>query len=531
MLIRRVIFTGQSGIKIGSICEDFICKASRFVRGRQRPLFLKIEDVMKNIYLKELKEADSPTRWIREILMLPTPALYDLWEKAFKSVLNTIEAEENKNNDIFINLHACFYHHYTVEYLSLAKTKLVKRFRPDLFITLIDDIYDIHDRLRSRDQIFNPSYGGATEPVGAILELMRILDWRAKEIMMTRHFANELGVPHYVFAVKHLYDTLDKLIFENEPKFYISHPISEVRRLQKGEEEKKEKANQVIEAIHRLENKSSSEFVSFLPTTIDELRIQQEERDGKTVVYMPKLMSRWDSERYQNPINLLFVPPPARKSDPLWEKGSEHSRELHLLLKALYDHIEVQVSSRDHKLVEQSNFLFVYRPCFNGNVSSGVMKEIQYYMILTGSRSDKNCFIYMPTEDQNKLKIRQLEDILGSKIESGVIACYNGESITLNHEEENKLITAGNNIDNLIEVFKEIMDNKSLSYVGVRHGLESDMTQKAIDFITQTAREYISNLDQHISTYKQAATVLWEDDNLSPEILIDKTIEYLRKNK
>jgi len=71
----------------------------------------------------------------------------------------------------------------------------------------------------------------------------------------------------------------EKLIFENKSKFYISHPISEVRRLQKNGEE--EKANQIIEVIHRLESKSSSEFVSFLPTTIDELRIQQEEKDKK----------------------------------------------------------------------------------------------------------------------------------------------------------------------------------------------------------------------------------------------------------
>ncbi|MBA7558908.1 hypothetical protein ES695_10160 [Candidatus Atribacteria bacterium 1244-E10-H5-B2] len=529
-MVRRVIFTGQPGIKTNKVCEDFISQASPFAKERPEPFILKIKNEMKNIYLKEQKKADSPIVWIREILMLPTPALCDLWEKAFKSVLKKIEDEENKSKDILITLHACFYLHYTVEYLSPVKTELLKRFQPDLFITLIDDIYDIYDRLRCRDQIFNPSYGGATKPVGAILELMRILDWRSKEIMMARHFANELNVPHYVFAVKHSYDTLYKLIFEDELKFYISHPISEVRRLQKRGE--KRKANQMIRAIHRLENKSSSKFVCFLPTTIDELRIQKEKRDGQTIVYMPKLMPRWDSKKYQDPIDLLFIPPLKRKIDPLWGKKAESSREFHLLLEALSNHIEVQVSSRDHKLVEQSDFLFVYRPCFNGNISGGVLKEIQYYIKLTGSRSVKNCFIYMPTEDQNKLKSRQLEDILESKIDEGKeITCEVGESISLNSEEEKKLITAGNNINNLIEVFKEIMDNKSIIYVGARHGLESDKSQKAIDLITKTAREYIDNLYLYISTYKQAATVLWEDDNLSPETLVEKTIEYIRKSK
>lgn len=529
MAVRRIIFTGQSGIGIGSVCKNFISQASFFVKGHPEPLFLKIEDEMKSIYLKEHKKADSPIRWMREILMLPIPTLYSLWEKAFESVLKTIGDEKNKNKDIFINLHACFYLHNTVEYLPLTKTELLKKFQPDLFITLIDDIYDIHVRLRGRDQIFNPTYGGATTSVDAILELMRILDWRSKEIMMTKHLANELGVLDYVFAVKHSYDTLYKLIFENESKFYIPHPISEVRRLQKRGEE--EKANQIIKAIHRLESKASSEFVCFLPTTIDEFRIQRRERDGQTAVFTPKLMSRWDSEKYKDPTSLLFIPPPQRESDPLWEEESKHSEELNLLLKALSNHIEVQVSSRDHKLVEQSDFLFVYRPCFNGNVSGGVMNEIQYYMELAGSRDEKNCFIYMPTEDQNKFKIRQLEEILKDKVEDGVISCDNKKSIMLNGEEKNKLITAGDNIENLIEVFKTIMDNKSISYAGGRHGLESDVAQKAIDFITQTATEYISNVKQLIYTYKQAATVLWEDDNLSPEILVDKTVAYLRKNK
>lgn len=529
MTTKRVIFTGQSGIKIDKALNGFISTASPFVRGHQIPLFLKIEDEMKNIYLREYGKQDSPSIWIAEILTLAIPAVYDLWEKAFTAILEKIESEENKTKDIFINFHASFYHHYTVEYLSFVRVELIRRFQPNLFITLIDDIYDIHIRLRELHQIFHPSYGGATDPIGAILELLRILDWRSKEIMMTRHFANELNAPHYVFAVKHSYDTLYRLIFEEKSKFYISHPISEVRRLQKRGET--EEANQIIDAIHRLESKSSSEFVSFLPTTIDELRIQQEEKDKKTV-YVPNLMPRWDSEKYRTSINLLYIPPPKSKTpDPLWEKGSEYPVELTLLLKVLYNHIEVQVSSRDHKLVEQSDFLFVYRPCFNGNISDGVLKEIQYYLKLTGSSGNKKCFIYLPTKDQNKLKIRQLEEIIESKIKSGALKRNVEGPITLNSAEENKLINACSNINTIVEVLKEIMDNKGIYFHSERRGLESDKAQKAIEFITEIAKIYVSNFEQHIYTYKQAATVLWEDDDLLPETLVDKIVEHLTKNK
>ncbi|PKP59090.1 MAG: hypothetical protein CVT89_01680 [Candidatus Altiarchaeales archaeon HGW-Altiarchaeales-2] len=529
MTSKRIIFTGQSGIKIDGILKDFINKHSSFVRGRQKPLILKIEGEMKNIYLKEHNDAaDSATLWMRNILMLPAPTLYNLWEKAFESVLKTIENGENKNKDIFINLHACFYHHTTVEYLSPAKIELLKKFNPDLFITLIDDIYDIHNRLRYPNQIFCGLYGGASDPVGAIFELMRILDWRAKEIMMTKYFAHELGVPNYVFAVKHSYDTLYKLIFEDKHTFYISHPISEVRRLQKiGENEK---ANQMIEEIRMLGVKFSSEFVSFLPTTIDELRIQH--RNNKKKERIPKLMPRWDSEKYLNPTDLLFTPPRKRNEfDPIWEEEHKNSKELCLLLEELYKLIEVQVSSRDHKLVEQSRFLFVYRPCFNGNISGGVWKEIQYFRMLTNSEIDKKCFIYMPTEDQNKLKIRQFEKILESEIRNGTITCKDEKLITLDPEEENKLIAADNNINILTDIFKEIMDNKSIRCSGIeRRGLEEDSSQKAISFIENITEQYVAIFNQYINQYKQDKTVLWEENNQSPGTLVDKIIKYL-KNK
>lgn len=529
MTVRRVIFTGQSGIKIGHALNDFISKYPSFVSEHRKPLVLKIEDEMKNIHLKEHSDAvDSSTLWM-DILMLPVPDLYNLWEKAFESVLNTIEKEENKNKDIFITLHTCFYLHSTVEYLTLAKTKSIKRFKPDLFITLIDDIYDIHDRLREPDQIFCNRYAGAADQVNAVFELMRILDWRANEIMITKHFANELGVPNYVFAVKHSYDTLYKLIFGNKPTFYISHPISEVRRLQKSGEI--EKANQMIEEIHMMENIFSSEFVCFLPTTIDEFIIKQEEKENKKI-YVPKLMSRWDSKEYQNPINLLFIPPTKSPDDPLWEKESKNPEEFHLLLKALQELlIGRQVSSRDHKLVEQSRFLFVYRPCFNGNISRGVFREIQYYQMLTGSTSDKKCFIYLPIGDQKKLKIKQLEKILKGGIKDGVIMYNNIEDVTLSSEEGNKLIAAGDNIDSLIKVLNEIIDNRHMRCAPNREVLDGDITQGSMRYIKDMANEYVNSVREGLNIYKQSVTVLWEEDNLSPEMLLSRVIKYLQKIK
>ena len=66
----------------------------------------------------------------------------------------------------------------------------------DLFITFIDDVYDIWWRLRRRKEQFQPS---------GVLRFRDVLAWRSIEIMMTDTLAAHLvpgrAIPHYVIAV------------------------------------------------------------------------------------------------------------------------------------------------------------------------------------------------------------------------------------------------------------------------------------------------------------------------------------------
>jgi len=119
---------------------------------------------------------------------------------------------------------------------------------------------------------------------------------------------------------------------------------------------------------------------------------------------------------------------------------------------------------------------------------------------------------------------------LENKIKEKKIAYRNKKKpITLNQEEEEMLTNAGNDIDKLKKVVHEIMRNNSLTCVTVRETLGYEQWQQGTDLITQTVKGYVDALDKTFNNYRQAATVLWEEDNLLPETLIDKTIEYLRK--
>jgi hypothetical protein len=411
-----------------------------------------------------------------------------------------------------------------VEYLSFARLSVLANFQPDMFVTFIDDIYDIHDRLRQPNQIFHPTYGGATDPAGAIFEALRLLDWRAREIMMTRFFANELGVPHYLCAIKHSHDTLSSLLHSDKPTLYISHPIREVRRLQRDGNQ--ELAATVINAIATLAARAAHDFTTFLPTTIDELRIDQD----KSGEFLPVLLPRWDQGKYDAPAGLLYTAPRRRGRDPLWASDSE-SRSvapLSSLLRTLSDQVEAQVSSRDHELVEQSDVLLVYRPCFNGDTSAGVLKEIAYYSALVKATNHrKRCFIYCPLKDQSRLKQRISEQALEAALDNRILELPEGERIALTVDEITAIIRAWSDRDELVDAITAIMDKRGVRVAVARRGLESDRAQKATDVIRKIADSCVATFDGYLRRYLEAATILWDEDGWTPDAVFDNMIGYM----
>jgi len=517
----RIIITGQSGVRIKKSIDGFVKNATPFMQGGAlcKPFYL--EEAMTDLYCESEGRPRYDTIWMDEILNLPARRLQCLWDKAFGSTLQRMASEDNQAQSIILSFHACFYHQSTVEYLCCVREALVQKFKPDVFVTFIDDAYDVHTRLREPEQMFSGSFAGAQDPVGCVFELLRILDWRANEIMMTRHIAEAVGKRHYVLAVKHSYDTLYKLAYGEAPSFYISHPISEVRRLEEKKEVKQ--ATAISKEIHRKE--MSKNFPCFLPTTIDELRIRrQEKKDGDR--YVPELLERWDAKKYDQPTALLYVPPNV-VVNPLWGSTQKISDDFNLILRVLHENIGFQVSSRDYKLVQQADMLAVYRPCFNGNPSGGIRREIDYYLQVA-DHENKRCFIYVPRKDQLLLKFRQLEKAIRNEIKNARIEYKGKEEFCFSKDEQELLFSVFENGD-MMKVLRGIIDGRQGMRVDASkpHGVGADAAQEATRIITEIVDRNRETCETILRAYSNAATKLWDEDDWTPEKFVGSIVQFL----
>lgn len=410
-----VLVTGMSGIKIIESLTKFSTEYTEFKAGGTHidnaPIIIKLDSEIEKAYTENTSEPIIKRIWINKILLLPYSEFKNCWNIAVDRVIKTVKEIKAKGNNryIFINLHSCYFHNRTQEYLSLLDLKKIKELDPQIVITFIDDIFDIHQRLNELGGIYH-DYATANQ-TQMILRYFSLLDWRSKETMMSKFVATQLEKPHYVLAVKHSYTTLFNLVFKEKQfkKAYLSHPITEVRRLEK---ENDPQTQRIKNEIDQLENSLSKIFTTFSPTTIDEYRIYTEVKPKtnstkQEKIYFSILTKRWDEEKYASQDDFLYRVSGFAGENSLWIKDKtqiEQDPEINQLLSALSSRISNQVTTRDYTLVEQSEVLIIYRPLFNGNASGGVQEEFRYYNEL----EKKLCFILCPIDDTNKFYTKQL---------------------------------------------------------------------------------------------------------------------------
>jgi len=395
----RVLFTGISGTGVRRSIEKLIIHICDKRKGGHRiHCFREVPRMLKQARERGiLTESDR----VVDLLNLPHKLLRDLWRTAFKQILEEISGVPPQH-DVFVSVHACYYHTGTQEYFTTVDERLLGQFQPDVVITLIDDIYDVYWRLSEPGGLYDPIPN--VETVRHFERLSQILQWRSNEILLTDHLVEAAfrgDVQAFVLAVKHPIATAERLIYEQPERFfYLSHPISQPRRMQRDHQESD--AEQLIKEVQNVADSLRQQGIVFEPTTIDELRfatVESPEGSGKTKI--PCLLKRWPMEDGHR---LLWVPP-ERRGNPLDPEGIFASpdddavarilfdpsaapgdrgvaRKLLTaseLVRHLYEEIGKQVNSRDHRLVEQSDCLVVYRPVFAGHSSDGVLQEIGYY--------------------------------------------------------------------------------------------------------------------------------------------------------
>lgn len=416
---RRILITGISGVGV----RESVAKLVADVRMQYHPDVLEAR--LEEHFYEELRStgllrdagAENEAELTIRALALPKPILRERYGSALEQVMDRYRSDRCHSN-VFMHGHACFYHQQTREFFVLANTdRIAESFRPDMVITLIDDLENIHQRLRAEGHLFQRSevdYSGVSGLAEAFHDLGMLMHWRAAEFSASEQIARKAHCPHYLIAVKHPIRTVARLIFEPHlHSVYISHPITEPRaQLNRGN------VSSFDEFSTRLGLTCAtlrSRAVLFEPTTIDELRFRRflhPTETGNRTSFIPILTQRWP------------LPGPAEQL--LWDKIDdlgpfEHFSDEEIddfikahsegaaarsfgllsiasaLTNALVGEIGDQISARDYKLVEQSDMLFVIRPLFGGRYSEGVRREILHYSLLAQLESPQPRFVWIFT--------------------------------------------------------------------------------------------------------------------------------------
>ncbi|MCH8987632.1 MAG: hypothetical protein IIA92_02370 [Chloroflexi bacterium] len=389
---------------------------------------------------------------IMEVLQLPKPLLMEFWSKAFDEALIGIRESLASEQPVILTFHAAWFHLGEREYMSgidFGRLANLKE-RPDIVFTLVDDIYDVKARLSRRHGLFSYNVDEPDDYHTAVLRLLRILDWRNTENVLASKVAEITESPHFVLAVKHPIVVFHNLFVGTDKKLvYVAHPISEIRRLNRGTEEQKILAEQVVERVQDLCVRLSEHFIVIEPTAIDELRFDFTVDFEDQSIYLPQLGWRWPLPS-DEASDLLFEAPqePDDAFGPSWaqfaqeiadigienldQTQNEKIRQAWPSLKALQEQILEQITARDYSLVTQASGLAVYRPAFRGNESGGVQREITHHRILQQAGLDRaKVVILHPEADERDTLVSNFKRIVDSWQEAGILQCQPAQIASL----------------------------------------------------------------------------------------------------
>lgn len=322
------IFTGQTGLDR----KSYLSQLKELALERKH----KFEVFLVGEMMYELKPVARG-----KILDIPLGELNAL----LKAVFERIRREMVAFDHIAVNMHATF--RWKRGLIGGTDYHLIAPLRPDIYVTIIDDVPDVKERL---DQ----------EYPGKRYTYKDVMVWREEEILTTSIYAALTHKLHFVFARKHPVETLYKLLFEpGIPRIYASFPISAV--IDKTE---------IIAEINRFKDELVKHFTVFDPYTIGEkkldYKVKAAQKAGQKII------------EYEIEGKVLSIP-------------------LEDVLPILTD-IDDQIIARDLSLVDQSEAVVAFYPCFEDGTpihSAGREREVQY-----ARDSGKRVYLIWPSTKQ-----------------------------------------------------------------------------------------------------------------------------------
>lgn len=324
----RVLFTGQTGVDKKRHIESLvnICHG----KGVTIDGVFHIGDMM----YEESGNIGFPLT-LGKILDLPQAQLAILRRLAF----NRINYESTNMKNVFVSSHAVF--RWNNQLFRAYDISEVEAFKPDMVVTLIDDVEMVKCRLeRLKADGFLPADTRYT--------LKDLMVWREEEVLASEILASVLKVPHYVLGVwldsaitSGPLEVAYSLMFQPwKKKTYVSYPISEAQ----GNHE-------LWEKVRRFRRLVRFHLTAFDPLMIGEKRLQgMYESDSLSALVMCSL-----------------------RDGQVELDRSE--------IAAVIPDIDGQIKSRDYKLIDQADMIVAYFPV-NGQgrplIAGGVQSEIEH---------------------------------------------------------------------------------------------------------------------------------------------------------
>ena len=321
----KVVITGISGL--GK--ERLFAKISRLCNSKEKG------DVDPDVSLDStaLKDACVDLAFDLEHEMcrnesFGTPNYLDIAKNellnAKNRTLDKIVKKSKEKKKVILGMHTVYYRRSSL--YSVHDWSRLGEFQPDFFITLIDNVHSIKNRIYN-----NPNAGSVK-----YISLKDILWWREVEFLVTKEIAENISekrIPHYLIALNQAPTLIYQLMFElNKKKVYASYPVTTAKRDVKL-------FNETSEFLKELKK----HFIVFDPMAIGEKLLQD--------VLVENLKSAY--------------PEPFIQVEEIEYKMND-------ILPVISD-INGQIISRDRRLVKQCDIVAAYRP----SKSPGAQYELE----------------------------------------------------------------------------------------------------------------------------------------------------------
>ena len=372
----RVVLAGHTGLEKG------------IVAARLRQWLETNEPALANrVGVHDLEDAIRRTRGGHPRLFAGVTsgaAQRDRWRQGWELVQE--EMAERRDECSILHMHLVFALPQRGHRVCPASLSLLADWKPDVVVMLIDDVYAIKRRIQLKNFEFS---------------LGQLYDWRTTELM----FADQLALISSLFqqqqgpepsalcesmvvAVKHPVAMLGRMIADlARPRVYASFPISSTR----NSEERRNEIDRFRQRLHEL-------FITLDPLTIEEFPLLYEGDQRATGNSFHPLLDthgnpksladqRWDCRVARDGDYAPLVFEPETQEDHLGAPRPFYpvalaDRELNELWREVGGQaittVDEQITVRDLRLVDQADCLVCYRPYWDGRLTGGVGREIEY---------------------------------------------------------------------------------------------------------------------------------------------------------